>query len=325
MKAFTILIVGALVLGAGIGGGVIAFTSLGGAPSGEQAQPDFPRPATISRAPEPVAEAAQSQASTDGAGGAPAVPSTSPGELAQLRERFRSGDLSQEELAELRQQFQGGDRFRGPGGAGGGARIVGTIDGIDGGSLSVNTSEGVLTAIVGGDTTINITSEGGVDRLETGIQVSAFGERDESGTLAASIITVISGDGDGQSRLGQFQSGQGAVGGGFAGGQRQRGGGFTDGQALLGTSESIEDGLITIETSQGPLPVGVGADTIVRMTVEGEIGDLVEGMNVVITGESGEDGAIAAVSIRVVPEGTADRFSGGGFFGGGRQGDGQSQ
>ena len=114
----------------------------------------------------------------------------------------------------------------------------------------------------------------------------------------------------------------GAFGGGRTGGQRQGGfggGGFGGTRALTGTVDSIEESSITIETEQGPLPVAVNDDTIVRVTSQGAFGDLEPGMTVVIIGQPDEDGQVVATSVNVVPEGVTQGLGGAGGFFGGRQ------
>jgi hypothetical protein len=325
------MLLGVVVLGAGLGGGAVAWTILSDDGSDEAVAVDFPRPTVIAR-PQQASQTAPSEdtaadTSEDGsvapsasavqaapdAQSAIAVPLTdgpTEEQLAELRERFQSGEVTQEELAELREQFQGAGGFGGGGfgGFGGFTPMVGAIESIDGNLVSVGTPDGVLTALVGGDVTVSISSETGVEGLELGQQVSVAGERDDTGSFGASTITVVTEGG--------------AFGGGRTGGQRQGGfggGGFGGTRALTGTVDSIEESGITIETEQGPLHVAVNADTIVRITLQGTIGDLEPGMNVVIIGQPDEDGQVVATSVNVVPEGATQGVGGAGGFFGGRQ------
>jgi hypothetical protein len=329
LKFFVIMLLGVAVLGAGLGGGAVAWTILSDDGSSDVAAVDFPRPTVI--ATPQVASETVSSADTSDAEDSSEAPSTSAvqvdssgltlsatdgptqEQLAALRERFQSGEVTEEELAELREQFQGGGGFGGGGFgsfAGGFTPMVGAIESIDGSLVSVGTADGVLTAMVGGDVTVSISSETGVEGLELGQQVSVIGERDETGSFMASAITVVTEGG--------------AFGGGRTGGQRQGGfggggGGLGGTRALTGTVDSIEEGRITIETEQGPLPVAVNDDTTVRITSLGTIGDLELGMNVVIIGQPDEDGQVVATSVNVVPEGVTQGLGGAGGFFGGRQ------
>lgn len=322
MKFFVIMLLGVAVLGAGLGGGALAWTILRDDGSSEVAAVDFPRPTVITAS--QVASETAPVADTSDAVDASEAPSTSalqvaPSALAEaatdgptqeqfaeLRERFQSGEVTEEDLADLRKQFQGAGGFGGGGFGGGFAPMVGAIESIDGNLVSVGTPEGVLTAMVGGDATVSISSETGVEGLELGQQVSVNGERDDTGSFVASAITVVTEGG--------------AFGGGRTGGQRQGGfggRGFGGTRALTGTVDSIEEGRVTIDTEQGPLPVAVNEDTTVRITSQGTIGDLELGMNVVIIGQPDEDGQVVANSVNVVPEGVTQGFGGaGGFFGG---------
>ena len=295
MKALAILIVGFALLAAACS-------------SPEATVPlDFPTPPGASVAPT-VVQAGQGQADQGQQTTAIAAPTPGSGidpeRLSQLRERLASGELTQEERNELRQQFQQGGGFGGGAGGPGGAIARGTINSIDGAMLIVGTPDGIVSATVGEETSIRITSQSGVDSLELGMQVSVFGERGESGTLLASTITVGGGvggrRGGGGGGFGGRQGGGG--GGGFGG--RQGGDGTGSGISLTGTIETIDSGSVTIETAQGPLPITVGSDTVVRITVDGKIGDLEEGMTVLIRGQASEDGPIDAISITVVPEGS---------------------
>ncbi len=90
--------------------------------------------------------------------------------------------------------------------------------------------------------------------------------------------------------------------GGDATGQRGPGGGIA-GNAINGTIESVGDGTITINTTQGPLTINVGADTAVRQTVEVGVEGLTAGMHVTTFGERSDDGSVSAATITVVPEG----------------------
>lgn len=327
MKVFEIKVAALLLAGVVVAGALIACA--GGAAE-EPTQVSFPTPPSAARDAQTAVQHEPSQVdnSEDTSTSVAAAPGTGldADALSALRERFASGDLSQEELNELRQQFQQGGGFGGGlGGPGGLAFTPGTIDSIDGATLVVTTPHGTVSAIVGDETAINITSERGVEGLELGMQVSVFGERGDSGVLVASTITVATEDGDGFGRGrqfggrfgggqggggftgaqsqggGRFTGRQGQGGGGLGGRQGQRDGGFGAGLALFGTIESVELTSVTIETAQGPLPVDVNSGTVVRMTIKGDIGDLEEGMEVIVRGDPGEDGPIDAASITVVP------------------------
>lgn len=103
-----------------------------------------------------------------------------------------SGQLTQEQLDQFRQQFQdqfgqGGPDGLGFGGAGG---LTGTIEGIEGDTITINTAQGPLQATISTDTSIQIITEGTLTDLENGTQVTVRGQRGEDGTVEATSITV---------------------------------------------------------------------------------------------------------------------------------------
>ena len=172
-KAFISLMVAVLVLGAVVGG-----SFLGGLTIGKSQETDAAASVT------PVPEGSDL---TDGL------------TLGRLREQAQSGQLSQEDLAQLRQQFQGQFGGGGPGGGGfaGGARfgsgggLVGTIEKIEGDTITVNTSQGTLLATVADDTTIQKMIEVTSAELTEGTRVTVAGARGEDGTVQADSIFVL--------------------------------------------------------------------------------------------------------------------------------------
>ena len=84
---------------------------------------------------------------------------------------------------------------------------------------------------------------------------------------------------------------------------------------MTGTIEEIVGNIVTLNTTQGPLEATIGEDTAIQMFAEGSLSDLLTGARITVTGERGEDGAVVATSILLVPEG-GDGFIGGGGFGG---------
>ncbi len=177
-RSFLLLLVAVLVLGGGLGG---AFA--GGIAVGKSQESDTDS-AVLSA---PVAAAADQQAQ--------ALPDQQTRD--QLRQRLQGGDVSDEELAELRQQFQGSGGFgagAGPfGGGGGRGGLIGTVEEISDGILTIDTPQGPLRATISADTTIQVFAEGTAEDIETGTQVTVVGVRGEDGTVVASSITVTPG------------------------------------------------------------------------------------------------------------------------------------
>jgi hypothetical protein len=132
-----------------------------------------------------------------------------------------TGDITPDQLSQLRQQFQeqlggGGGEFGGGGRLGGrrGGGLTGPIETIEGSTLTITTSQGPLQATIGADTTIRTFTQGTLEDLRTGLQVTVVGARGEDGTVQArSILITPEGDGglfgDGFSRE-RFQQQQGS-------------------------------------------------------------------------------------------------------------------
>ncbi len=279
------------------------------------AQEPEPTPNTQS-----VAAQTQEEETTDGDGSEAAeVEPMSQEELQQLRDRLRSGELSEEERQEaiqrLRAQFGGGQGGGGFGG-GGGAQAVGSIESVGEGIVTVTTELATVTANLGENTNISITSILEPSALTEGAQVSVVSERVDTSTLARVINVVPEGQaGFGRGR-GAGQAGQGAL------GAAQGGQGVGGVRPLSGTIESITDSGFTLETQQGPLPLAMNEDTVIIQTSQGTVADLEAGMQVRVAGVESEDGTIDARLVAVTPEGLGDLtgLGAGRGFGGGRGG-----
>ena len=99
--------------------------------------------------------------------------------------------------------------------------------------------------------------------------------------------------------------------------------GLFGGGATFGTIDSIGEGVVVINTPQGPVEAAISSETVIQVFIDGEVGDLEEGMSVTVMGqEDAESGKLKAASIIASPEG-AGGFPGFGGFqnrpqGGGR-------
>ena len=249
-----------------------------------------------------------------------------PEELQDLRERAQRGELSEEEAREvfqrLREQLGGGQGGPGLGGFGpgglGGSQVAGTIESVDGNTITVATELATITAEVAENTTINITSLMEPSALADDTQVMVFSERVEGSNLARTVTILPEGQGGfgrgagGFGGLGGGQGGQGAPGGLELGAVRP----------LVGAITGTEDGGFTLETQQGPLPISVDDETLVIETSQGTIADLEAGMRITVIGQANEDGTIEARIVSVAPEGV-DLDGIRGFIGGGRNPEGR--
>ena len=124
-------------------------------------------------------------------GQVPAGPS-SPLDLDGLRQRIHSGEATPEELVQLRQQLLGQQDFGGGRGRiTGRGGLTGTIERVDGDSVTVNTVQGVLRVTIGSDTTVQTTVELLPEELEEGSRVAINSARDGDGVLQATTIVLI--------------------------------------------------------------------------------------------------------------------------------------
>ena len=192
-KGFVSLLVGMLVLGAAIGGSFLGGLVIGKGQEAEAA-------ASVAPVPQPPTAVPQTSGQTDGQ------------TLGSLREQFQSGELSPEDLAALRERFQGQAGGGGPGGGGfggrtrlgGGGGLTGTIERVDGNTITVNTPLGALQATTGDDTIIQKFTEGTMADLQAGLRVSVTGQRAEDGTVVATSILITAEGGGGFSGGGPF-------------------------------------------------------------------------------------------------------------------------
>ena len=201
MKGFVILLAGMLVFGLALGGAFVAGTIVGGDGDEETAAttPSIPAPTTGGQA----------------GGGGSAL-------RQQLAAQIQAGELTPQDIARLRQQFAGG--AAGGGAVGGGAAgggflagraVQGTIEGIEGDVITLNTFQGAIRVTIPSDATIQVTKTGVIADLANGMTVAVTGERSEDGSLTAeNVIGLPEGGFRG------FGGGRGAGGGGrgFGGG-----------------------------------------------------------------------------------------------------------
>ena len=93
-----------------------------------------------------------------------------------------------------------------------------------------------------------------------------------------------------------------------------RGAGFLGGGAAFGTIDSIDDGVVVVNTPQGTVEVAIGSETTIQVFSAGDLADLEEGMSVTVMGQQdAETGKLDAAAIIASPEG-AGAFPGLGGF-----------
>lgn len=119
-----------------------------------------------------------------------------PEAIADLRARLQSGNATPEDFQQLRQQFAGqSGGFGGGGGAGGNLRfggggLNGSIESIEGDTITINTAQGPVQVMLNVDTTINNIVEVDASALTVETRISANGQRNEAGVMEATTITI---------------------------------------------------------------------------------------------------------------------------------------
>lgn len=84
--------------------------------------------------------------------------------------------------------------------------------------------------------------------------------------------------------------------GGYGQGQAQQGGPAAD--LTAGTVKLVDGEKIYVQTSDGAtVTVTTSSDTKIQVTKEGKVSDLKPGTTIVVQGEKGEDGSVAATSV----------------------------
>jgi len=113
---------------------------------------------------------------------------------------------------------------------------------------------------------------------------------------------------------GQFTFGQGGGPQGQGGIIRQQGGATTRQQGqfpggTMGTIESVNGNVLTVETNDGRVQVNTSETTMVEKYTSVEVSDLIVGEQIVVSGSTNDDGSITARSIqslRALPTGSSD-------------------
>ncbi|WP_103337306.1 hypothetical protein [Amycolatopsis sp. CA-126428] len=90
--------------------------------------------------------------------------------------------------------------------------------------------------------------------------------------------------------------------GGTQGGQQagtgQQGGGFRGGRGTTGTIDHVDGTTVYVKTAQGDdVKVSTSDSTTVGVTQQGKLADLKPGATVVVQGQAGSDGTVAAQTI----------------------------
>lgn len=219
---------------------------------------------------------------------------------AQIQMAIDSGMIPPEALQEL---AGGGAAGAVPGeteaaGARNAEPLTGTVVSFEGGTLRLETPDGEASIALPDDAPVNLTKTVADSDayLADGAEVSVIARPDDSGGLAAAAVIV----------------GAGAQGAGAGRGL----GGFAP--VLMGTITSLSDGVLTLESANGPAEFAVPDETPVRITATAAeaAGELTAGVSLTAFVQREADGSLSAASVNV---GGAGGGFGPGLFGGGRQ------
>jgi len=173
MKGFLFLLVGALVLGVGLGGAFVGGVALGRSQEQEQAESSPPAQAAPRAAAQPSDAPASEQSG-------------------RSRQRPATGGQALEGSSQSPQQPPG---LSHPGFAVWGG-LSGTIEKVEGATATINTAQGLVQTTLGTDTAVQRLTRATTLDLHVGLRVTVFGQRREDGTVLASTILIVpNGDG----------------------------------------------------------------------------------------------------------------------------------
>ncbi|HJN85773.1 MAG: hypothetical protein QGI50_07890 [Dehalococcoidia bacterium] len=122
-----------------------------------------------------------------------------PDDLAQIRQRFQSGEVSPDDLSQIRQQFQSGEvspddlsqiRQRFGQGFGGRGALTGSVNQVEGNTVTVETAQGAQQATINDETVIQRFAVAELEDLQAGAQVAVIGQLGEDGLVVARLIYI---------------------------------------------------------------------------------------------------------------------------------------
>ncbi len=237
---------------------------------------------------------------------------------AQLQAAIESGQLPQG-LA----PGTGGDTLALGGAAARNATpLTGAVASFDGATLRLDTGEGLVDVTVSPDTTLIITRQasGAANALAVDADVTVIAQGDETGGQTAAAVLV----GDAGSAGRGFGT-DGAFGGAAATTAPTTPASTTPASTTIaGAVVSYAEGILSVQTEDGPQSVNVPPETIVRITTTASeaAGEFAEGAGLTVLVQRAADGSFEAVTVIV---GDASSLGGRGLLRGqgGAQGGGQ--
>jgi hypothetical protein len=178
-----------VVLGVSLGGAFVGGVALGKSQGDDSADVNSGA----------LAGSSLQQQATDQSGQVFQRGSASPEDLASLRERFQSGELGSEELAQIRQRFQSEEdtpdelsqiRQQFGQGSGGRGALTGTVNDVEGNTMTVETAQGPLRATINDETVLQKLAVIEPDDLQAGAQVAVIGQPGEDGLVVARLVFI---------------------------------------------------------------------------------------------------------------------------------------
>ena len=284
-KAFSILLLTSLVLGAALGG---AFA--GGFALGRNSEPVQPPESQSLRPPTGGLAGGQAEGRAR-----PGQAQAGPGEVAvrtgSVPEQGGAADSSAGLPADGQSADGSAVASGGSVGNGQGAsdvqELFGSISTLEGDLVTLESPRGSAQATISETTVIQKRVMGSVDDLSVGATVQVSGRPGEDGQVQARSLTLVPvGDTAASMMLGDAGRG-----------------GPRAAVSLLGAIESVEEAAVTIVDDQGTKKVALGPATTVWKLETGSRADLVEGVTVRVAGPAGAGGQVQADVVMLVPEG----------------------
>jgi Domain of unknown function (DUF5666) len=176
----------------------------------------------------------------------------------------------------------------------GASATVGTVEKVEGNSITLNTRTGTVLVYIGNSISIQKTCEGTLSDISSGERISVAGQQNADGSIEARNISTTA---EFQGQFGQFTPpfGQGNA--------TQLPGNYTGipsgVSATVGTVEKVEGSLITLSTSTGTVLVHVDNSTSIQKMCEGTLSDISVGERITVAGQQRGDGSIDANNISI--------------------------
>lgn len=180
--------------------------------------------------------------------------------------------------------------------------VFGSVGSVTADTLVVKGQQGDVNVKLAGAKIVK-TVDGAIADLKAGERVTVVAQQESDGSYTASSVQVALAD---QQQPGttnaQGNGGAAPQGVGNRGQSQQNGGAGTS--PLIGSVTSVANGVMTISTQQNDAKVKLASAKIEKM-VDGTAKDLQPGQQVVVTGQQGSDGSVAATQIDILPAGSA--------------------